>query len=672
MPEPEQVKKRLAELREQLNLHAYRYYVLDSPLIADAEYDQLFQELLDLEAAHPELVTPDSPSQRVGGAPLTQFATVKHRVPMLSLENAFSDEELFDFEERMHRFLKSDAPLSYVAEPKLDGLAVEIVYEKGLMTVGSTRGDGHIGEDITRNLKTIPSIPLRLRPPEKATVPDLLEVRGEVYIALADFKNLNEQRLEEGESIFANPRNAAAGSLRQLDSKITAQRPLDLFVYGVSDAAALPCATQAELLALLKAFGFKVNPHVRPCPDMAAVVRHFNHLKDIRHQLPYEIDGMVVKVDSFAVQRSLGNKTRSPRWAVACKFPATQATTRLTDVVFSVGRTGAVTPVALLEPVNVGGVTVGRATLHNEDEIRRKDLRLGDIVLVQRAGDVIPEIVKPVTENRRGTETVIHMPERCPECGHRLVRPEHEAVVRCFNPHCPAQRLRALIHFTGKSGMDIEGLGKKVMEQLFTKELVRDLPDIYALKKSDLAALEGWGEKSADNARRAIEKSKAVTLSRLLTALGIRFVGEVTAGLLEQRFGSLEKLMAASREDFLAIEGIGEQAAASLVDFFTDPAVRNMLQRLQAAGVTVSAPPAAGSMSLANTLFLFTGTLSGLSRNAAKAKVKERGGQVASAISKKVTHVVYGENPGGKLQKATELGLNLLSEKEFMALLEEG
>jgi DNA ligase (NAD+) len=668
MVDRERVRQRLADLRNEINYHDHRYYVLDDPVISDAEYDRLFQELLALENLHPELITPDSPSQRVGGLPLAQFGTVEHRFPMLSLENIFSTDELYEFETRLHRYLPDVATFSYIAEPKLDGLAVEIVYRDGVLTQGSTRGDGRIGEDITGNLKTIPSIPLRLRGIEE-TFPALLEVRGEVFITLAGFESLNARRAAAGEPLFANPRNAAAGALRQLDPKITASRPLDFFVYGVGDTASVPCPGQSQLLDYLARLGFKNNPLTRHCPDLAAVIAHYQHLLKIRSSLPYDIDGVVVKVDDFNLQRRLGIKTRSPRWAAAFKFPATQATTRLLAIDFNVGRTGAVTPVALLEPVQVGGVTVSRATLHNEDEIRRKDLRFGDFVLVQRAGDVIPEVVKAIADRRDGQEQTIAMPTTCPECGHLLQRPPGDAVTRCPNPHCPAQRLQSLIHFTGKSGMDIEGFGRKVMEQLFNLGLVKDLPDLYLLRESDLANLPGWGEKSARKAVDAVARSKTVPLSRFLAALGIRHVGEVTAQLLASRFGTLERLATATEEEFLEIESIGPQVASSLRQYFQDPDVKVMHRRILDLGLTFSAPAAGREQPLAGMVFLFTGSLASFSRDEAKARVKERGGEVVSAIGKKVTHVVIGDNPGSKLRKAQELGLKIISEEEFKVML---
>ena len=665
------IRQRLQALRQELQLHAHRYYVLDDPILADAEYDRLFQELVALEQQHPELVTPDSPSQRVGGAPLAQFATVAHSVPMLSLENAFGADDLVDFEERLFRFLQSREPIAYMTEPKLDGLAVELVYEDGLFTLGSTRGDGLVGEEITQNLKTIPTIPLRLSTRDGETAPARLEVRGEVFIGLADFKRLNEERGKAGETLFANPRNAAAGSLRQLDPKITATRPLDLYVYGVSDPTALPCKNQHELLKYLGSLGFKVNPLVHLCQSISEAVSQFTQLQDHRPTLPYDIDGMVVKVNDFALQERLGAKARSPRWAIAAKFPASQATTRLVAVEFGVGRTGAITPVAILEPVRVGGVMVSRATLHNEDELHRKGLMLGDTVLVQRAGDVIPEVVKPVIENRTGREQPIVMPTACPECGVTLVRAGQEAITRCPNPDCPAQRVRGLIHFTGKSGMDIEGLGKKAVEQLVSQGLIQDIPDIYRLTAEALATLDGWGDKSAENAVRAIGASRTPTLAKFLAALGIRHVGEVTAQLLAHHFASLTRLVLAGEADFLHIEGIGAQVATSLVDYFQDPTVQEMLARLEALGVRVQEEnrDAEADGALAGSVFLFTGALAHLSRHEAKARIKELGGQVASGINRKVTHVVLGDSPGSKLTKARELGLTVITEDEFLRLI---
>ncbi|MEW6218577.1 MAG: NAD-dependent DNA ligase LigA [Thermodesulfobacteriota bacterium] len=653
------------ELRRQLHEHAFRYHVLDAPIIADAEYDALFAELLALEEAHPDLVSPDSPSQRIGGPPLPGFRAVPHTKPMLSLENAFAEADLREFERRIKAFLLTGEAPAYVAEPKVDGVAVELVYEDGVLAVGSTRGDGLVGEDITANLRTVASLPLRLRP-GGGLPPARLAVRGEVFLTIAGFRDLNRQRLAAGEPPFANPRNAAAGSLRQLDPRITARRPLDFFAYGVDDPAGAPCEGQFALLAQLADWGFRINPLIRLCPDLAAVVAHYQQLAGLRQELPYEIDGMVVKVDAFALQGRLGAKSRTPRWAVAWKFAATQATTRLLAVEFRVGRTGVVTPVAVLEPVAVGGVRVSRATLHNEDELRRKDLRQGDQVLVQRAGDVIPEVVAAIPERRQGDETPVVFPAGCPECETSLVRAAEAAAHRCPNPACPGQRRRGLIHFASKAGMDMEGLGEKVLDQLLAKGLVADIPDLYALKAEDLVGLERWGERSTANRLAAIEASKKASLSRFLGALGIPHVGEVTAQALARHFGGLAPMLTATEEDFLAIAGIGSEVAASCVSFFQDPANQRMLDRLLALGVEPVVEAAGG---LSQALVVFTGTLATMSREEAKARVKALGGQVASSISRKVTHVVVGAGAGSKLQRAQELGLKLVSEAELRRLV---
>lgn len=668
MTEKAEVRKRLASLREQINYHARRYYVLDDPQISDGEYDALFQELLGLEESFPELITADSPSQRVGGVPLPQFEQVTHPTPMLSLENAFQQSDMLDFEVRLQRFLNTETPLTYVAEPKLDGLAVELLYENGLLAQGATRGDGRVGEDITANIKTIPSIPLKLNMPPDGG-PAILEVRGEVYLPIKGLQELNRQRSLTGEALFANPRNAAAGSLRQLDPRICAARPLDFFCYGVGNSDQISYRSHLESLNFLRELGFKVNPYIKSCREISAVVQHFEYLQEIRPQLPYEIDGMVVKVDSFDLQRRLGNKARSPRWAIAWKFKAIQATTRLLDIKFGVGRTGAVTPVAILEPVNIGGAMVRRATLHNEDEIRRKDLRKGDQVLVQRAGDVIPEIVKPIVDCRTGSEENIRMPENCPECGRPLVRPTGEAVTRCVNPACQAQLIRALIHYTSKAGLDIEGLGEKAIEQLYAQGLIKNIPDIYKLTAADLSPLDGWGERSAENVIQAIAASKETSLAKFLAALGIRYVGEVAAQLLEKNFLDLNALQKAAKHDFLAVDGIGEQVATSLVDYFANPEVLDMLAQLLKAGLNLTAVSKnASSLPLSGSIFVFTGSLS-MSRNEAKARIKELGGQVGSSIGKKVTHVVCGAKAGSKEQKARDLGLQILTEDEFTSLL---
>jgi DNA ligase (NAD+) len=658
--------QRIIELRRLISEHNYRYYTLDAPTVSDAEYDRLFAELLALEARHPELASEDSPSRRVGGPPVTAFSQVDHRVAMLSLENAFTEADILAFEERIRRFLNQREELAYVIEPKLDGLAVELVYRDGQLIQGTTRGDGQTGEDITEQLRTIKSIPLRLFRP----VDGLFEVRGEVYMENAGLIRLNEQQLKSDRPPFANPRNAAAGSLRQLDPAVTASRPLKFFAYGVAAPAGTGLAGQYKLLSWLATLGLPVNQLTRFCPTIAEVVAGFAEFADLRHKLPYEIDGMVVKVDSFLLQERLGNKIRAPRWAVACKFPAKQETTRLIAVDFQVGRTGAITPVAILEPVNVGGVVVSRATLHNQDELQRKDLRIGDTVLVQRAGDVIPEVVMAIAENRTGTEIQIEMPTNCPACGQPLTRPEDEVVTRCQNLHCTAQRLQGLVHFASKAGLDIDGLGRKNVEQLIETGLISDIPDIFTLNQTALEQLDGWGTKSAENVLAAIREKTRPPLGRFLAALGIRYIGEITAATLEGHYSSLAELAEAEREHLLEIEGIGEQAAASVVEFFRSERGQLLLQRLAEIGVEPVRPAAAtDSLPLAGMVILFTGGLANLSRDEAKKLVRENGGQVATSVTQKTTHVVAGDKAGSKIRKAEELGKQILTEEQFLSLV---
>ncbi len=660
-------KQRLTELQQLLTEHSSNYYVLDNPQISDGEYDKLFQELLEIEKLHPQWITADSPSQRVGGEALESFGQVEHRIPMLSLENAFSDQDLYDFEDRLKRYLLlEDNSLTYMAEPKLDGLAVELVYENGTLIQGSTRGNGKVGEDITAQLRTVSAIPLQLT---QTDIP-LIEVRGEVFMNRHGLETLNRRRAEAGEDLFANPRNAAAGSLRQLDPAVTAKRPLDFFVYAVADPKGSGCSSQRELFRFLETLGLPVNKHIFFCADIKSAIARFAELSTLRQELSYEIDGMVVKVDEFSLQSRLGVKARAPRWAIACKFPAIQATTQINDVIFQVGRTGAVTPVALLEPVDVGGVLVSRATLHNGDEILRKDLRLGDTVVVQRAGDVIPEIVKPLLEKRNGNEVTIQFPDSCPVCAHPLQKLQEEVVTRCVNPHCPAQRLQTMVHFCSKAGLDIEGLGKKSVEQLFDLQLIHDLPDIFLLKMEDVENLDGWGQKSAENMLRGIAAAKTPSLARFLAALGIRYVGEVTATLLENTFLSLAKVLYVSKDILLEVDGLGEQAANSIVEYFSDPAVQKMFIRFADAGLVPQvAEKRTGKQLLSDEVFLFTGSLQKLSRSEAKKLVKEHGGQIASGITKKLTCLVVGEKPGSKLKKAEEKGKKILTEDAFLQLL---
>ena len=540
------VQEKIAQLRDLIHYHDYRYYVLDDPEISDTEYDRLFRELEQLEEQYPELVTVDSPTQRVSGKPTDKFETVEHRQPMLSLENAFSEAEAREFEVRLKRFLRRDEDFDFVLEPKMDGVAVNLIYENGRLTIGATRGDGVRGENVTLNLKTLRTIPLILKA-DKVSVPDFLEVRGEVYIELAEFKKLNADREARSEAAFANPRNAAAGSLRQLDPNITANRPLKIYCYGLGEVVGRKFDSHWEVLQTLKAWGLRVNPQIERHKGIEKAIAYHHRLEAQRHSLPYEIDGVVIKVDSLELQARLGMKTRSPRWALAYKFAATQATTRVLQIIVQVGRTGAVTPTAIMEPVEVGGVTVSRATLHNEDEVARKDVRVGDWVLVQRAGDVIPEVVKVITSKRTGEEKPFNMPQTCPVCGTPLVRLQGEAVTRCVNQNCPAQLKRSIRHFAGKGAMDIDGLGEKIVEQLVANGLIQDVADLYRLKVDDLMPLERFAEKSAQNIMTAIQASKTPSLGRLIYALGIRFVGEATANVLAQHFQNPRSLAGSYR-----------------------------------------------------------------------------------------------------------------------------
>jgi DNA ligase (NAD+) len=665
---PQEVGARVKELREQINYHNYRYYVLDDPVISDAEYDRLLQELTRLEEQYPELLTPDSPTQRVGAAPLEKFETVAHRQPMLSLENAFSEAEAREFDERLQRFLRTTTDFHYVMEPKMDGTAIELVYEHGRFTVGSTRGDGIRGENVTQNLKTIHTIPLQVLTQEDPA-PELLEVRGEVYMDLEDFKKFNEQRQAQGEPAFANPRNAAAGSLRQLDPAITAARPLKIYCYGIGEVRGRSFATHWEVLQTLIKWGFRVNPLIERGIGREAAIAYHQRLEHQRHGLPYEIDGVVIKVDSLTLQERLGTKARSPRWALAYKFAASQETTRVLDIVVNVGRTGAVTPMAVMEPVELGGVTVSRATLHNEDEVARKDVRVGDKVLIQRAGDVIPEVVKVILDERPSNARPFQMPKTCPVCGTGLVRPIGEKVTRCPNPDCFGAQTRAIMHFASKTAMDIDGLGEKIILQLVNVGLVKDVSDLYNLTEGDLIPLERFAEKSAQNLISAIQGSKQPPFWRLINALGLRYVGEATAQVLAQHFRNLEDLGQASEEELLQVEGVGEQVASSIVEYFQNPRNQELLRKLKEAGVREQrvAPRAAGP--LAGQTFVFTGALGRLSREEAKALVTARGGKVSSSVSAKTDYVVVGAEPGSKYARAKELGVTILDEAAFEELL---
>ncbi len=656
--------QRYDELKKLLHLYGHHYYVLDAPLVADSEYDQLFQELLFLEEKYPKIISQDSPSLRIGGTPLDSFRQISHRVPMLSLENGFSDEDIFAFETRIKRFLQTDADISYMAEPKLDGLAIELIYTDGILSHAVTRGDGTTGEDVTAQARTISSIPLSL---QDTSIP-LLEVRGEVFMSKDGFLLLNKRQLAKGEQPFANPRNAAAGSLRQLNPQITAERPLQFFCYGVADPAILQVESQKKMFSALQQLGLPVNKENIFCPTITDVVSAFHTYRTKRPDFSYDIDGMVMKVDSIAYQNRLGNKVRAPRWALACKFPATQATTKLRGVENQVGRTGAITPVAILDPVFIAGAQVSKASLHNYDEIRRKQLRIGDTVLVQRAGDVIPEVIQPIILDRDGSEKTITEPTSCPACSHPLHRDKNEAVNRCDNPLCPAQRLRSIIHFASKAGLDIDGLGKKYIEQLFDLNIIQDIPDLFRLDVETLSGLDGWGVKSATNVIEAIKAKKHPPLHKLLAALGIRFIGEVSAALLENRYKTLARLSEATVNELLEIDGIGEQTASSLVAYFNEKRTKNILSSLASLGIKPQPSQTVTNNKLSGYCLLFTGTLQSVSRNEAKQRVKDNGGSVTSSMGKKVTHLVAGEKAGSKLKKAQEAGITILSEEDFLQL----
>ncbi|MFZ5511530.1 MAG: NAD-dependent DNA ligase LigA [Pseudomonadota bacterium] len=665
------LEAKVRALREEIERHNYNYYVLDAPTIPDAEYDRLFRELQALEAQHPELVTPDSPTQRVGAPPLPEFRAVTHRVPMLSLANAFEDEDVAAFDRRVREGLGQDR-IDYAVEPKFDGLAISLTYEDGRFVLGATRGDGYTGEDVTANLRTVRSIPLRLRT-ERA--PRRVEVRGEVLIMKRDFERLNAAQREAGEKEFANPRNAAAGSLRQLDSRITARRPLRFFAYTLAgaDGFALP-PTQAELLDTLAEWGLPVSPERRVVRGLDGLLDYYRDMAARREALPYEIDGVVYKVNRLDYQERLGFVSRAPRFAVAHKFPAQEALTELVAIDVQVGRTGALTPVARLKPVFVGGVTVTNATLHNEDEIRRKDVRIGDTVIVRRAGDVIPEVVAVVPERRTGKEQPFVMPTRCPVCGSHVERPADEAVARCTGGLvCPAQRKQALLHFASRRAMDIEGLGDKLVEQLVDHHLVRSPADLYKLGLAALASLERMGEKSAGNLLAAIEKSKKTTLARFIYALGIRNVGEATAKDLARHFGSMDALMDADEQALLEVPDVGPVVAASIREFFREPHNREVIEQLRAAGVhwQESEPAARARGRLAGKTVVLTGTLPSLSRELATALIEAEGGKVSGSVSRKTDYVVAGADPGSKLAKANELGVTVLDEEGLMRLLQQ-
>ncbi|MCU0587644.1 MAG: NAD-dependent DNA ligase LigA [Syntrophobacteraceae bacterium] len=665
-----EARRRIEDLRDRIRHHNYRYHALDAPEVSDAEYDALFRELTALEAAHPELRTPDSPTQRVGFPPLDKFLPFEHSVPMLSLENAMNEAEILELDGRVRKLLGLSGEVSYVAEPKMDGLAVELLYREGTLIRAGTRGDGYWGEDVTPNVKTIRAIPWRLvQPGDGPPVPTFLAVRGEVYMDKGDFSALNERREEAGEPVFANPRNAAAGSIRQLDSRITAARPLKAFFYGVGSVEGVAFETQWELLGRLRAWGLPVNPKSRLCSGIGEAVEIFRSLASERHRLPYETDGLVIKVNSLQWQRVLGEKSRSPRWAIACKFSPEKAQTRIADILVQVGRTGVLTPVAVLEPVTVGGVVVQRATLHNEDEIQRKDIRIGDTVVVQRAGDVIPEVVEVLADRRGGLEAPFTMPEACPSCGGEVIRPEGESARRCVNRQCPDQVKAAIAHFTSRDGLDIEGLGRKIVALLIQKGLVRSAADLYRLRIEDLEPLPGLGAKSAANLVASIAASRHARLSDLISALGIQHVGSHLAQVLADHFGSLDGLRQATREELEAVSGVGGEVAASITQYFSDEANRQLVDELLKLGVRpahAAAAPVAVDDFWSGKTVVFTGTLEVMTRQQAGKAVSALGARLTGSVSRATDVVVAGRDAGSKLDKARALGIRVMNEEEFL------
>jgi len=660
---------KINDLRSELNDHNYRYYVLDDPVISDAEYDRLLRELQSLEDAHPDLIADDSPTQRVGAPPLDGFGNIRHRIPMQSLANAMDTEEILAFHDRLIRRLGKEQAIEYIAEPKLDGLAVELVYEKGKFVNGSTRGDGTTGEDITQNLKTIRAIPLALRV-EAQSVPTLLEVRGEVFIRKDDFLKLNIQQEANDKPVFANPRNAAAGSLRQLDSRITATRPLSIFCYQAGMVEGMTFETHSEFLTALQNWGFPVNPEIKILNGIEEAVAFHSDLESRRNTLPYEIDGSVFKVNNYDLQEKLGSRSRSPRWAIAGKFKAQQETTVIENIILSVGRTGAVTPVAKLVPVKVGGVVVSNVTLHNQDEIDRKDIRVGDTVLIQRAGDVIPQVVKIILEKRPANSSPFKMINTCPECDHDIYRPEGEVVARCQNLSCPAQVKRRIEHFVSKNAMDIDGVGEKLIDQLVEKNLVKSVDDLFRLSVDQLSDLERMAEKSADNTISALNNSKSTTFHRFVHALGIRNVGEHVAKVLGKAFGgNMEDFMKTNVEDLEAIVEVGPIVAETIVKFWADENNVNIVNNCFNLGIVLEPVNNETEQIFAGKTFVFTGSLESITRKEGKEIIESRGGRAAGSVSAKTDYVVAGKNAGSKLMKAEELGISVLIESEFLDLV---
>ncbi len=663
-----EIEKEINQLRGVIRKHNYQYYVLDEPIISDYEYDKLLKRLITLEQKYPEFISPDSPTQRVGSQPLEEFKTARHLVPMLSLSNAFSDKELLDFDQRIKKNY-SQQFFDYVVELKIDGLAIALVYEDGILQRGATRGDGFVGEDITQNLRTINSIPLKLR---EYNHMNRIEVYGEVYMNRESFKKLNEERNEKGENIFANPRNAAAGSVRQLDPSITAKRQLDTFVYQAKFPQEHDLETHMEVLAFLKKAGFKVNQNIKQCDNIEEAIDYCKSWKNKKNELNYEIDGMVIKVNQLVLREKLGSTSKSPRWAIAYKFPAEQMTTVIDDIIVGVGRTGALTPVAKLKPVVISGSRVQRATLHNEDEIRRKDIRIGDTVLIQKAGEVIPEVIKVIKEKRSGKEKIFNMPKKCPVCGSEVIKLAEEVVSRCNNISCPAQVKERIKHFVSRQAMDIDGLGSALIEQLVDKKLIKDFADLYYLKKEDLVKLERMAEKSSENIIKAIENSKKRPLSNLIFALGIRYVGNYASKLLAQKIDNILDLQDKNSEDLVNISEIGPKIAESIVLFFKKEENLQIIKKLKDAGVNLSSQEKiAEKQTLREIQFVLTGILEHYTREEAKDAIERLGGRVTGNVTKKTDYLVLGKEPGQKYQKAKEMDINIIEEKEFKEMLEK-
>jgi DNA ligase (NAD+) len=657
-------RSRTEELRRKILYHERKYYVDNDPQISDQEFDRLVRELVDLEHRFPGLVTPESPTQRVGEKPLDGFPSVAHRTPMLSIDNGYDEDEIREFEERIRKLLP-DRPIAYTAELKIDGLGISLLYRNGKFAQAVTRGDGVRGDDVSANVKTIRTVPLVID--ETGEV----EVRGEIYMPFASFRKLNEAREERGEPLFANPRNAAAGSVRLLDPKEVASRNLNVFLYYLT--VDLAEEDQWRSLQRLKNLGFPTNPHSRFCPALDDVLAYYKDWVEKRDTLDYDADGIVVKVDSAAERLELGTTAKAPRWAISYKFPARQATTRVNDIVIQVGRTGALTPVAVLEPVKLSGTVIGRSTLHNEDEVRRKDIRIGDTVLIERSGDVIPHVVSVMKERRTGRSRPFAWPDRCPVCGSAVFRPEGEVISRCVNASCPARVRESILHFAARRAMNIDGLGEAVVDQLLAAGLVRTIPDLYGLRYDDLVGLERLGPKSSRNLLDEIEASKTRNLSRLVFALGIRHVGEKLAQTLAARFRTLAALGAAVAEDLVQVEDVGPKVAESVLFFFAQPETRELVRRLRRAGVNATAlGDAAGPKPLAGQLFVITGTLEGLTRDEARELLEKLGAEVGSSVTRKTTALVVGASPGSKLDKARELGVRILGDAEFRELVGKG